>query len=73
MYPFGGYAWELPVKKTACSLIRDLKESHKGVVDNFFYVAVYDSPFKLFGRRNEIWVLAEDDKQPSEGRSMMPE
>lgn len=33
------------------------KQDEKGVLFDKYYVAGYDPPFKLLGRRNEIWFV----------------
>lgn len=40
-------------------LIESLQRDNMPFVDKPFYVAGYDSPFKLTNRRNEVWILKE--------------
>ncbi|KAF3849872.1 hypothetical protein F7725_019591 [Dissostichus mawsoni] len=43
-------------------LIESLKRDAVQYVDHPFYVAGYDSPFKLTNRRNEVWILKKEQE-----------
>lgn len=53
---FGGYANQNSIQKQKRLLINTL-DSNQIVHSNHFEVLVYNSPYKLFNRRNEIIVL----------------
>ncbi|XP_070560426.1 heme-binding protein 2-like [Ptychodera flava] len=61
---FSGFSneekWLSEAQKLAESL-GDKDDFHK----DFFYTAGYDSPFKLFNRRNEIWFIVKDQDKLS--------
>lgn len=44
-------------------LLESLQRDSMPYVDKPYYVAGYDSPFKLTNRRNEVWVLKKDGEQ----------
>lgn len=43
-------------------LIESLQRDRVQYVDEPFYVAGYDSPFKLTNRRNEVWILKKEQE-----------
>jgi len=53
---FGGRPKEADWVKQADALAAALPKSAK-VEKDFFFTAGYDSPFKLFYRHNEVWIL----------------
>lgn len=61
---FGGYANEQVLAKERKDLVEAIKKNGEtGVNFDRFYIVGYDPPFKLFGRRNEIWLLKTKDKE----------
>ncbi|XP_028295576.1 heme-binding protein 2 isoform X2 [Gouania willdenowi] len=54
---FGGFANEAMRREELLKLVESLKRDGVEHVDQPFYIAGYDSPFKLTNRRNEVWIL----------------
>ncbi|XP_074659986.1 heme-binding protein 2-like [Tubulanus polymorphus] len=54
-FTFGYRRWEMEAKKLTAALDSAGITYHS----TFFYTASYNSPFTLFGRHNEIWVIAK--------------
>ena len=61
---FSGYAREKNIKKNKKILIEKLKEN-KIIYDDKFELWVYDDPFKIKNRRNEIVVNIYNDMSPA--------
>ncbi|KAK4325250.1 hypothetical protein Pmani_004208 [Petrolisthes manimaculis] len=65
---FGGYFNDEVLTREVKALTDSVKkQDEKGVIYDKYYVAGYDPPFKLIGRRNEIWFIktmteGEEDK-----------
>ncbi|XP_076801251.1 heme-binding protein 2-like [Clavelina lepadiformis] len=65
-------------QKEAGNLYESLKKNSVDVSNidmNIFYAVTYDSPFRLFFRRNEVWLLpkkkeSEETKQAAQGNEM---
>ena len=57
---FGGYMDEEDVIKRGAALIATLQEKGIEVETSTYYAAGYDSPFRLVGRHNEIWIIAKE-------------
>lgn len=59
VYPrtYGGFANEKSKREELQKLMESLRREGVPFVDKPFYAVGYDSPFKLFNRRNEVWVL----------------
>ena len=65
-------------QKEAGNLYDSLKKNSVDVSNidmNIFYAVTYDSPFRLFFRRNEVWLLpkkkeGEETKQAAQGNGM---
>ncbi|CAK8694215.1 unnamed protein product [Clavelina lepadiformis] len=65
-------------KKEAAKLYESLKKNGVDVSNidmNIFYAVTYDSPFRLFFRRNEVWLLpkkkeSEETKQAAQENGM---
>ena len=55
---YGGYSKDQVTQREHEALLNSLTEEDKKSVDESqkFYFAGYDAPFKLFNRRNEIWI-----------------
>lgn len=60
---FGGFAKEKDWRENYQQLKQSLDRDGKGYVKNKYVTAGHDPPFRLFGRHNEVLVLA--DPQPS--------
>ena len=61
---FGGYMNEEDVIRRASSLAETLKNKGISVVTEHYYANGYDSPFRLWARHNEIWLMAEQKDEP---------
>lgn len=55
----GGFSNEQMKRDELLKLLESLKRDGAEFVDQPFYVAGYDSPFKLTNRRNEVWILKQ--------------
>lgn len=53
---FGGYSSSEKVKKYYSILLEKIKENNVEIVDNQPIVLSYNSPYKVFNRRNEVLV-----------------
>lgn len=60
---FGGFAKEKDWRENVARLTEALDRDGKGYVKNKYLTAGHDPPFRLFGRHNEVLLLA--DPQPS--------
>ncbi|KAK8728312.1 hypothetical protein OTU49_009222 [Cherax quadricarinatus] len=68
---FGGYTNDEVIIKEAKELAEAIKKNGEiGVNFNQYYVAGYDPPFKLFGRRNEIWFVKTKSTDNQEGKEL---
>lgn len=56
---FGGFAKEAQFVEKAQELGEKIKD--KGIDQNVYFAAGYDSPFKLFNRLNEVWFLKKEN------------
>lgn len=54
---YGGFANEKSKRDELQKLMESLRRDGAPFVEKPFYSVGYDSPFKLFNRRNEVWVL----------------
>ncbi|XP_071832451.1 heme-binding protein 2-like [Apostichopus japonicus] len=54
---FGGWAYESDYISNARLLKADLDRDNVDYDDSFYYTVGYDSPFRWFFRRNEVWIL----------------
>ncbi|XP_053736264.1 heme-binding protein 2 isoform X1 [Synchiropus splendidus] len=57
---FGGFANEEMKKKELVNLLESLRRDAVPFVEQPYYTAGYDSPFKLTNRRNEVWILKQE-------------
>ena len=57
---FGGYMNERDVIRRAATLVETLKNKGISIVTEHYYASGYDSPFRLWGRHNEIWIMAKE-------------
>lgn len=55
---YGGFSNDRVTKQEHINLFTSLSEEDKQLVDQSapYYYAGYDPPFKLFFRRNEVWM-----------------
>lgn len=61
---YGGYTSDEIIIKEAKGLAEAIKKNgEEGVNFEQYYTAGYDPPFKLFGRRNEIWFVKKAEKE----------
>ncbi|XP_068087776.1 heme-binding protein 2 [Hyperolius riggenbachi] len=56
---FGGFTNFQKNQEQILQLSECLKRDGKLYEENFYYTAGYDSPFKLFNRHNEVWLIAK--------------
>ncbi|XP_058469653.1 heme-binding protein 2 [Solea solea] len=56
---YSGFSNENMKREELLKLLESLQRDGVPYVDKPYYVAGYDSPFKLTNRRNEVWVLKE--------------
>lgn len=59
---YSGFSNEKMRQEEVLKLRESLQRDKVQFVDKPFYAAGYDSPFKLTNRRNEIWILKEEQK-----------
>lgn len=59
---FGGWMKESDIRSRAKTLIEDVKAKGFDVETETYYAAGYDSPFRLIGRHNEIWIVKKEKK-----------
>ncbi|KAK9862764.1 hypothetical protein WJX84_001239 [Apatococcus fuscideae] len=71
---FGGYAPTPKVLHIAKHFIEALKEDDVEVSPDsgMLFLAVYDAPFKFFGRHNELWYIPKDQDADVSGLMSMP-
>jgi hypothetical protein len=70
---FGGFADETRVAEEAAALEEALAKDGKGGGDDgggagTYFFAGYDSPFRVFGRHNEVWVRSDELRHPRKPR-----
>jgi hypothetical protein len=58
---FGGFGLSPVVTAKAKNLTDVLERDGKAIESDHYYFAGYDSPFRLTGRHNEVWIVAKDD------------
>lgn len=58
---FGGFMTEDSVIQRAAALIEVLQKKGIAVDTEKYYACGYDSPFRLIGRHNEIWIIGKDE------------
>ncbi|KAK5903542.1 hypothetical protein CgunFtcFv8_007314 [Champsocephalus gunnari] len=59
---YGGFSNEKIKREELLKVIESLKRDAVQYVDHPFYVAGYDSPFKLTHRRNDVWILKKEQE-----------
>uniref|UniRef100_A0A3Q0RBL7 Heme binding protein 2 n=1 Tax=Amphilophus citrinellus TaxID=61819 RepID=A0A3Q0RBL7_AMPCI len=59
----GGFSNENMKREELLKLMESLKRDGIQYMEKPYYVAGYDSPFKLTNRRNEVWVLKKEEEQ----------
>uniref|UniRef100_A0A669BRI7 Heme binding protein 2 n=2 Tax=Oreochromis niloticus TaxID=8128 RepID=A0A669BRI7_ORENI len=60
---YGGFSNDNMKREELLKLMESLKRDGVQYVEKPYYVAGYDSPFKLTNRRNEVWVLKNEEEQ----------
>lgn len=60
---YGGYASDKDILAHARSLVEKLEAAGKAYKSEHYFSAGYDSPFRLIGRHNEVWVMADSGKE----------
>lgn len=58
---FGGFGLSPVVTAKAKNLTDVLERDGRDIEGDHYYYAGYDSPFRLTGRHNEVWVVAKDE------------
>jgi hypothetical protein len=53
---YGGFTREREIVRRARELLEAVQAAGYSFVSDHFFSAGYDSPFRLIGRHNEIWV-----------------
>ncbi|XP_053317017.1 heme-binding protein 2 [Spea bombifrons] len=56
---FGGFTNAAKNQEQLLQLSESLKRDGKSFEETTYYTAGYDSPFKLFNRHNEVWLIAK--------------
>ncbi|XP_037305434.1 heme-binding protein 2 [Pungitius pungitius] len=59
---YSGFSTEDMKREELLKLMESLQRDGLQYVDQPFYTAGYDSPFKLTNRRNEVWVLKKEQE-----------
>uniref|UniRef100_A0A8D3BK09 Heme binding protein 2 n=1 Tax=Scophthalmus maximus TaxID=52904 RepID=A0A8D3BK09_SCOMX len=59
---YSGFSNDDMKRAELLKLLESLQRDGVPFVDKPFYTAGYDSPFKLTNRRNEVWVLKEEEQ-----------
>lgn len=54
---YAGFSNDKMKSEEHLKLLESLRRDNAEYAEKPFYVAVYDSPFKLTNRKNEVWVL----------------
>uniref|UniRef100_A0A4W6D927 Heme binding protein 2 n=1 Tax=Lates calcarifer TaxID=8187 RepID=A0A4W6D927_LATCA len=60
---YGGFSNATVKREELLKLVESLKRDGVPYVEKPYYVAGYDSPFKLTNRRNEVWILQKEEEQ----------
>ena len=55
---FGGYEGDKELEEYTTKLVNSLNRDNVEYVKDFYFTAGYDSPFRIVGRHNEVWLLA---------------
>lgn len=63
---FGGFSNETMKRDELLKLMESLQRDGVQYMDQPFYAAGYDSPFKLVNRKNEVWVLKKEQEKEQE-------
>ncbi|XP_040016358.1 heme-binding protein 2 [Gasterosteus aculeatus] len=59
---YGGFSTDNMKREELLKLMESLQRDGLQYVDQPFYTAGYDSPFKLTNRRNEVWLLKKEQE-----------
>ncbi|XP_062858368.1 heme-binding protein 2 [Trichomycterus rosablanca] len=60
---FGGFANSQNTRDELLKLIESLKRDGMSFKESPYYRVGYDSPFKLINRRNEVWLIKQEDEK----------
>ncbi|KAF7657649.1 hypothetical protein LDENG_00024130 [Lucifuga dentata] len=60
---YGGFSNEKLKHEELQKLVESLKRDRAPYIDEPYYAAGYDSPFKLTNRRNEVWILKKEEQK----------
>lgn len=60
---YGGFSNDNMKREELLKLMESLKRDGVQYIEKPYYVAGYDSPFKLTNRRNEVWILKNEEEQ----------
>lgn len=66
---FGGFAITPVITSKLKALTDELHQAGAEIVEDYYFIAGYDSPFRLKNRHNEVWVVV-DGTSSSSGSSM---
>lgn len=58
---FGGFANSVNTRDELLKLIESLRRDGMSFKEAPYYRVGYDSPFKLINRRNEVWLIKQED------------
>lgn len=58
---YGGFTNEQKSREELLKLLESLQRDGVPFKDAPYYIAGYDSPFKLTNRRNEVWIFKKED------------
>jgi len=64
---FGGRAKEEAIVQQASDLASALSAQGVQIVEDYYFSAGYDPPFRLFNRHNEVWLVEAAKQRPSFG------
>lgn len=67
VYGFGGFASGSTYVAEAARVIAALEDHGRAFDESYFLTAGYDSPFRLRGRHNEVWIPAKAEAPSSSG------
>lgn len=57
---YGGFSNEKMKREELQKLLESLQRDAAPYIEDPYYAAGYDSPFKLTNRRNEVWILKKE-------------
>lgn len=60
---YGGFMREDNIIQYGSELISLLQKKGISVITDQYYASGYDPPFRLIGRHNELWIIANETTQ----------